>query len=210
MESVTVYSSWLCSRVESLSPTFHYISRNRTELSFSLSCNLDHSDQSQTSLFSFFRHVCYYFGSWHTQVIPWEVWWMSLFGENSRLIGSIYSWVDVPGAEHNLIRQAAAAGLCGEKKAVPSSILNWPEAKILLWRLLDIWKPCQPGIASLTALCVCVHVHVCTDVNVRTQNGPCYYFWDSKWMTQVQSRVVSTVISFAISSSCKKTFANPF
>lgn len=54
MESVTVYSSWLCSRVESLSRTFHYISRNRTELSFSLSCNLGHSDQSQTSLFFFF------------------------------------------------------------------------------------------------------------------------------------------------------------
>lgn len=173
MESVTVYSSWLCSRVESLSPTFHYISRNRTELSFFLSCNLGHSDQSQTSLFSFFfffSHACYYFGSWHTQVIPWEVWWMSLFGENSRLIGSIYSWVDVPGAEHNLIRQAAAAGLCGEKKAVPSPILNWPEAKNAPMETAGHMKTmsarnCQ--LDSSLCMCACACLHWCECKNPK-------------------------------------------
>lgn len=129
----------------------------------SLSGNLDHTDQShrkQALFFFFFRHVCYYFGGgWHTQVITSEPWWLSLFGADSRLIGPISSWVDVPGARHNLIRQrrVAAAGLCWEKKKVPSSMLSWPEAKSL----------CQLGTVRLdSSLCVwctcaCMHSREC-------------------------------------------------
>lgn len=125
-----------------------------------------------------------------TQVIPWELRWMSLFGENSRLIGPISSWVDVPGAEPNLIRRAAAAGLCGGGKAVPSSMVNRPEAKILLWRLLDMWKPCQPGTYTLTALCV--HVHVLQWCECKNPKCTLLLFLRiSRWVMQVQSGVVS-------------------
>lgn len=83
---------------------------------------------------------------------------MSLFGENSRLIGSIYSWVDVPGAEHNLIRQATAAGLWGEKG---SPLVHTELARSKKYSYGDCWTYENHVSQELPAWQLFVYVCMC-------------------------------------------------
>lgn len=148
----------LCLRAECLCTAFYYINRNRTEFSLRQPWPNWPITSLTSSCSPFLRRVCYYLCEcWHTQVITSELWWLSLFGAGSRLIGPISSWVDVPGAGHNLIKQrrSATAGLRGEKKELPLSVLSWPEAEILLW---DHWAygNCVSEDLSGWQLFVCV------------------------------------------------------
>lgn len=156
-------------------------------------------------LSSFFRRVCYYFGGWHTQVITSELWWLSLFGADSRLIGPISSWVDVPGAEHNLIRQRRAAlplGLsCGGRKRKSPRPCWAGHRRNSSYGDCWAYGNCHQGIVGLTAPCVfvctCVCLRWCEWKNVRYVM---LFFLSFSCTAQVQlSSAVATVTSFAIS-----------
>ena len=108
--------------------------------------------------------LCYYYRGWHTQVMASGLWWLSLFGADSRLIGPISSWVDVPGAGRNLIRQrrsATAGAVWGERGS--------PLVRVELGRNLPMEtaghietvsaRTCQDD--SSLCVCVCVCVRMC-------------------------------------------------
>lgn len=159
--SATFYCSWVLLK---RGVSFHNLSLHQQKLGLrSLSGNLDHTDQShreqalclsQTCLLLFWRLT-------HSSNNISGM-WLSLFGADSRLIGPFSSWVDVPGAGHNLIRQRRSA-TAWEEKEVSSSLFRWPEAEILLWACGYCVSDDLTGWKFFVRVCMC---QVCIHLNV--------------------------------------------